>query len=76
MKAIKVVNKKDFSAEDVAEICNAEISSMRELDHPNVVSLIDYDFEGKKVYPDGREDDIAYMVIDLCDGGELFNLIL
>lgn len=39
---------------------------MRQLDHPNVVSLIDFS-ESKQYY---------YIVLELCPGGELFHQIV
>ena len=39
---------------------------MRQLDHPNIVSLVDFS-ESKQYY---------YIVLELCPGGELFHQIV
>lgn len=43
-----------------------EVQIMRQLDHPNVVSLIDFS-ESRQYY---------YIVLELCPGGELFHQIV
>ena len=43
-----------------------EISIMRELDHPNVIKLFEF-FE---------DDRYVYLVMELCEGGELFDKIV
>ena len=44
---------------------HAEISSMRQLDHPNVLRLREVFFGRRKIY----------LIMDLCTGGELFELV-
>lgn len=44
---------------------HAEISSMRKLDHPNIVRLREVFFGCRKIY----------LVMDICTGGELFDLV-
>jgi serine/threonine protein kinase len=39
---------------------------MRNLDHPNIVRLIDF-FESSEFY---------YIILELCTGGELFNQVV
>lgn len=43
-----------------------EVQIMRQLDHPNIVSLIDFS-ESRQYY---------YIVLELCPGGELFHQIV
>ena len=43
-----------------------EVQIMRALDHPNVVSLVDFS-ESRQYY---------YIVLELCPGGELFHQIV
>jgi calcium-dependent protein kinase len=43
-----------------------EIDIMRELDHPHVIKLFD-------VFEDTR---FVYLVMELCEGGELFDKII
>lgn len=44
---------------------HAEISSMRQLDHPNILRLREVFFGRRKIY----------LIMDLCNGGELFELV-
>lgn len=43
-----------------------EVQIMRQLDHPNIVKLIDFS-ESRQYY---------YIVLELCPGGELFHQIV
>ena len=43
-----------------------EVQIMRQLDHPNVTSLVDFS-ESKQYY---------YIILELCPGGELFHQIV
>ncbi|KAI1973575.1 MAPK-activated protein kinase Srk1 [Ophidiomyces ophidiicola] len=79
--AIKVVRKFEMSSKQdahlhadlkkrphVAERANIlkEVQIMRQLDHPNVVKLVQFS-ESKEFY---------YIVLELCPGGELFHQII
>jgi len=78
--AIKVVRKfemnsqqdkhvhPDFKTPKAAERANIlkEVQIMRQLDHPNIVKLIDFS-ESRQYY---------YIVLELCPGGELFHQIV
>mmetsp|Transcript_31782 Transcript_31782/g.98171 ORF Transcript_31782/g.98171 Transcript_31782/m.98171 type:complete len:387 (-) Transcript_31782:854-2014(-) len=44
---------------------HAEISSMRQLDHPNILRLREVFFARSRIY----------LIVDLCTGGELFQLV-
>ncbi|KAF7846378.1 hypothetical protein BT93_L4483 [Corymbia citriodora subsp. variegata] len=69
--AIKVVRKFEMSSNQQpkgVERANIlkEVQIMRQLDHPNVVKLIDFS-ESRQYY---------YIVLELCPGGELFHQIV
>jgi len=78
--AIKVVRKfemnsqqdkhvhPDFKTPKAAERANIlkEVQIMRQLDHPNIVKLVDFS-EAKQYY---------YIILELCPGGELFHQIV
>lgn len=63
--AIKVVRKFEMNSQQRANILK-EVQIMRQLDHPNIVSLVDFS-ESKQYY---------YIVLELCPGGELFHQIV
>lgn len=63
--AIKVVRKFEMNSTQRANILK-EVQIMRQLDHPNIVKLIDFS-ESRQYY---------YIVLELCPGGELFHQIV
>ncbi|KAJ5130336.1 Calcium/calmodulin-dependent/calcium-dependent protein kinase [Penicillium bovifimosum] len=63
--AIKVVRKFEMNSNQRANILK-EVQIMRNLDHPNIVKLIDFS-ESRQYY---------YIVLELCPGGELFHQIV
>ncbi|OAL45733.1 calcium/calmodulin-dependent protein kinase type 2 [Pyrenochaeta sp. DS3sAY3a] len=58
----------DFKTPKAAERANIlkEVQIMRQLDHPNIVKLVDFT-ESRQYY---------YIVLELCPGGELFHQIV
>lgn len=63
--AIKIINKTNLGVKQIANI-NNEISIMKRLNHPNVLRLVDL----------FNNDDFCYIVLEYCDGGEIFNKII
>ncbi|CZS95470.1 related to serine/threonine-protein kinase [Rhynchosporium graminicola] len=63
--AIKVVRKFEMNSGQRANILK-EVQIMRQLDHPNIVKLVDFS-ESKQYY---------YIVLELAPGGELFHQIV
>ncbi|RAK90132.1 putative calcium/calmodulin-dependent protein kinase, partial [Aspergillus costaricaensis CBS 115574] len=63
--AIKVVRKLEMNSNQRANILK-EVQIMRQVDHPNIVKLIDFS-ESRQYY---------YIVLELCPGGELFHQII
>ncbi|KAL6241528.1 MAPK-activated protein kinase Srk1 [Rhinocladiella similis] len=63
--AIKVVRKFEMNSNQRANILK-EVQIMRQLDHPNIVRLVDFS-ESRQYY---------YIVLELCPGGELFHQIV
>ena len=49
-----------------------EVEALLKLKHPNIVECIDFKADGLKVKADGRQIPIAYIVMELLEGGELF----
>ncbi|KAK1976773.1 kinase-like domain-containing protein [Colletotrichum cereale] len=63
--AIKVVRKYEMNSMQRANILK-EVQIMRQLDHPNIVKLIDFS-ESRQYY---------YIILELAPGGELFHQIV
>ncbi|CEL02724.1 Putative Ca2 /calmodulin-dependent protein kinase, EF-Hand protein superfamily [Aspergillus calidoustus] len=63
--AIKVVRKFEMNSTQRANILK-EVQIMRQIDHPNIVKLIQFS-ESRQYY---------YIVLELCPGGELFHQIV
>lgn len=63
--AVKVINKGSMKAQE-EEMLENEVTIMNNVNHPNVISLIQcFDCDSK-----------FYMVLELCVGGELFDRIV
>ncbi|KAE8450648.1 hypothetical protein EG329_005992 [Mollisiaceae sp. DMI_Dod_QoI] len=63
--AIKVVRKFEMNSQQRANILK-EVQIMRQLDHPNIVKLVDFS-ESRQYY---------YIILELAPGGELFHQIV
>ncbi|KAF2858968.1 Pkinase-domain-containing protein [Piedraia hortae CBS 480.64] len=63
--AIKVVRKSEMNSQQRASVLK-EVQIMRQLDHPNIVKLVDFS--------ESREH--FYITLELCPGGELFHQIV
>nr|AZL94753.1 calcium-dependent protein kinase [Nephromyces sp. MMRI] len=63
MRAIKTISKEHVKNVDKFQ---REIAIMKSLDHPNIIKL-------HEVYEDRNN---IYLVMELCEGGELFDLII
>ncbi|OAA47939.1 Calcium/calmodulin-dependent-like protein kinase [Metarhizium rileyi] len=63
--AIKVVRKYEMNSMQRSNILK-EVQIMRQLDHPNIIKLVDFS-ESKQYY---------YIVLELAPGGELFHQIV
>ena len=63
--AVKILRKNQYTAKN-EENFHAEIEILRSLDHPNIIKIIEY-FEDEKR---------LYIVMEKCEGGELYEQIL
>ena len=63
--AVKIINKRKLTPED-AESLKREIKILQEMDHPNIVKLLD--LFNEKLY--------IYLVTELVSAGELFDRIV
>lgn len=63
--AIKIINKQDLNEKQINNI-NNEIDIMKSLNHKNILKLIEY----------YNHYDYCYLVLEYCNGGEIFNKII
>ncbi len=48
---------------------------MSSIQHPNVICLKDFKNDGQKIKKDGTSIDISYAVLELAQGGTLFDYV-
>jgi CRP-like cAMP-binding protein len=63
--ALKIQSKYELVEQDQAEVCVREKNIMALLDHPMVI----------KLFASFHDQDFVYLLLDMVNGGELFNLI-
>ena len=63
-RAVKIISKAYMEEKDIASFQN-EVSCLQELDHPSILKMYHF-FEDPKRY---------LLVTDLCEGGELLDLM-
>lgn len=74
--AVKVPRSGIFTKEVQAHIFDEEIEAMKELDHPYLVKMMDYGFDKTLArHPGGKSKQSAFLALELCDGGELFDFL-
>lgn len=63
--AIKVIDKRNLSSKQLYSVLN-EIKLLEEMDHPNIISL-------RQLFD---KNDFYFLIMEYCDGGEIFNKII
>jgi len=51
-----------------------EVDALKQLDHPNIIKLIEVG-EGTQVHSKKGTKQVKYMVLELAQGGELFDFV-
>lgn len=72
--ALKIMRKKDMSKTS-EEMFKNEVSIMKELDHQNLIKILDFSEEAEYTIPDGRSMEVCYIALELAKGGEIFDFI-
>ena len=74
--AIKILKKADSERDRrILELVITEVQTMSQLNHSNMVNLIEYNREGIQTKADGRTKTVFYIVLELASGGELFDYV-
>lgn len=63
--AIKVIDKRNLSSKQLYSVLN-EIKLLEEMDHPNIISL-------RQLFD---KNNFCFLIMEYCDGGEIFNKII
>lgn len=74
--ALKII--KDESLENSTNMASfkTEIGIMKEINHPNVINLNHYSYEGILKSSNGdTKENVTYLTLELAPGGELFDFI-
>lgn len=64
LRCVKKINKHKFTKSENESIMN-EIEVLKEIDHPNIIKIIEY----------YESENSLYLVTEYLDGGELFDKI-
>ena len=57
------------------ELVMTEVKTLLELKHPNILNLVEYSKDGVVHHPNGKQEKVIYIVLELAKGGELFDYI-
>jgi len=61
--------------QSMMDLVRNEITSMEELDHQNIVKLLNYDEDATYVKSNGTSVKVFYLALELVSGGEVFDFI-
>jgi len=73
--ALKVMKNAGGYDTSMMDLVRNEITVMKELDHQNLVKLIDYNEDATYIKANGTEVKVFYLALELVNGGELFDFI-
>jgi serine/threonine protein kinase len=74
--ALKILkkNKLNLSSSTRRQV-EREITAMGKIQHPNVIRLVDVDWDATYVKRSGKNADVILVVLELATGGELFEFL-
>lgn len=73
--ALKIMKNDGGIDSSMMTLVRNEITVMQQLDHPNLVKLLDFNEDATYVKPNGTEIAVFYLSLELVSGGELFDFI-
>ena len=73
VKIFKMSNPNN-NAQAMKTLCD-EVAAYQTLSHKYIVNLIDFKKQATWVHSDGRQETVAYMVLEFVSGGELFDFV-
>lgn len=73
--ALKIMRKDMGYDTGMAEVVMNEVEVMKNLSHPNIVNLLDFNDTAEYCKPNGVKAAVFYLALELANGGELFDFI-
>jgi len=74
--AMKVLTKGSKGWNSTEEkMVRAEIEIMKKLEHPHIIKVIEHNMNGKYPRDDGPDEDCVIIVMELAQGGNLFDIL-
>lgn len=74
--AVKILKKGNPNLDSkFLELVMTEVQTMSQLSHPNIVNLIEYGQDGVVKKSNGSQESVIYIVLELAQGGELFDYV-
>ena len=73
--ALKIMKNPGSMESSMMKLVMNEIEVMKELDHPNIVKLLDSSYDAEYKRPNGSKLKVFYLALELVSGGELFDFI-
>ena len=74
--ALKIFDKSNPVNDDTAmKTLKAEVDVYSQLKHPNMVQLVNFCEDATYVKHNGQQKKVAYMVLEYCSQGELFDFV-
>jgi len=74
--AVKILKKAGQNLDTkFLELLMTEVQTMSQLNHPNIVNLIEYSKDGVIEKSNGTKESVIYIILELAQGGELFDYV-
>lgn len=76
MKKEDAENQEEFNLQLFITLMSNEVGKLKDLPkHPNIIQLIEYNWDGVQTTSSNYNIDILYVVLELAEGGDLFDYI-
>lgn len=73
--ALKIMRKDTGYDSGMNDIVMNEVEIMKNLSHPNIINLIDFNDTADHCKPNGVSTPVFFLALELANGGELFDFI-
>ena len=73
--ALKIMRKDMGFEGGMSDVVKNEVGIMKELNHPNIINLLDFSDTAEHTKANGAKTAVYYLALELANGGELFDFI-